>query len=257
MISVTFYFGTPETREISNVTDTPGYRPLYRQVYDIMVRKVAQGVWRPGTSLPSEQSLAREMGVSQGTMRKVLDALTAENLLERRQGKGTFIAENTQERTLFRFFRIARPGGKRMTPERVDETVKVRASRAAERAKLGLPAGGRVVEINRTRHIEKTPAIRELIVLPATLFPGIEKRPALPNSLYSLYQSDYGINIVAAHEELSAQLATAEDQDILDIPKGGPIMVIERLAVSLQEQKVEWRVSRVRSGDLVYAVTLN
>jgi GntR family transcriptional regulator len=144
-----------------------------------------------------------------------------------------------------------------MTPERVDETVKVRASRAAERAKLGLPAGGRVVEINRTRHIEKTPAIRELIVLPATLFPGIEKRPALPNSLYSLYQSDYGINIVAAHEELSAQLATAEDQDILDIPKGGPIMVIERLAVSLQEQKVEWRVSRVRSGDLVYAVTLN
>ena len=120
------------------MTDTPGYRPLYRQVYDIMVRKVAQGVWRPGTSLPSEQNLAREMGVSQGTMRKVLDALTAENLLERRQGKGTFIAENTQERTLFRFFRIARPGGKRMTPERVDESVKVRASRAPERTKLGL-----------------------------------------------------------------------------------------------------------------------
>ena len=110
------------------MTDTPGYRPLYRQVYDIMVRKVAQGVWRPGASLPSEQNLAREMGVSQGTMRKVLDALTAENLLERRQGKGTYIAENTQERTLFRFFRIARPGGKRMTPERVDETVKDRKS---------------------------------------------------------------------------------------------------------------------------------
>jgi GntR family transcriptional regulator len=62
---------------------------------------------------------------------------------------------------------------------------------------------------------------------------------------------------VATHEELSAQLATAEDQRILDIPKGGPILVIERLAVSLQEQKVEWRVSRVRSTDLVYAVTLN
>jgi len=239
------------------VPDTPGYRPLYRQVYDIMVRKVAQGVWRPGASLPSEQNLAREMGVSQGTMRKVLDALTAENLLERRQGKGTFIAENTQERTLFRFFRIARPGGKRMTPERVDETVKVRASRASERTKLGLARTDRVVEIVRIRHIEKVPSIHETIVLPAGLFAGIEKRAALPNSLYSLYQSDYGINIVAAHEELSAQLATTADQEDLGIPKGGPVLVIERLAVSLQEQKVEWRVSRVRSADLVYAVTLN
>jgi GntR family transcriptional regulator len=239
------------------VTDTPGYRPLYRQVYDIMVRKVAQGVWRPGASLPSEQNLAREMGVSQGTMRKVLDALTAENLLERRQGKGTFVAENSEERTLFRFFRISRPGGKRMTPERVDETVKVRASRAPERTKLGLERTDRVVEILRTRHIEKVPSIRESIILPATLFPGIEKRSSLPNSLYSLYQSDYGLNIVAAHEELSAQLATEEDQEQLEIPKGSPIMVIERLAVSLQEQKVEWRISRVRSDDLVYAVTLS
>jgi GntR family transcriptional regulator len=239
------------------VTDTPGYRPLYRQVYDIIVRKVAQGVWRPGASLPSEQSLAKEMGVSQGTMRKVLDALTAENLLERRQGKGTFIAENTQERALFRFFRLARPGGKRLTPERVDERVKVRVSRAAERAKLDLARGERVVEIVRTRLIEKSPAIREWIVLPAALFPGIEKRPSLPNSLYSLYQSEYGINIVAAQEELSAQLATAEDQRLLEIPAGDPILVIERLAVSLQDRKVEWRVSRVRCSDLVYAVTLN
>jgi GntR family transcriptional regulator len=239
------------------VTDTPGYRPLYRQVYDIIVRKVAEGVWRPGIALPSEQTLAREMGVSQGTMRKVLDALTAEKLLERRQGKGTFIAENTQERTLFRFFRLARPGGQRMTPERIDETVKVHASRAIERQKLALTGGERVVEIIRTRLIEKTPSVREAIILPAALFPGIEKRPSLPNSLYSLYQSDYGINIVAAHEQLSAQLATAEDQEILDIPQGGPILVIERLAVSLQDQKVELRVSRVRSTDLVYAVTLN
>jgi GntR family transcriptional regulator len=222
-----------------------------------MVRKVAQGVWRPGASLPSEQNLAKEMGVSQGTMRKVLDALTAENLLERRQGKGTFIAENTQERTLFRFFRIARPGGKRMTPERVDETVKLRASRAIERTKLGLARTDKVVEIVRTRHIEKVPSIHETIVLPAPLFPGIEKRPSLPNSLYSIYQSDYGLNIVATHEELSAQLATAADQEELGIPKGGPILVIERLAVSLQDQKVEWRISRVRSSDLVYAVTLN
>ena len=60
------------------MTETPGYRPLYRQVYDIIVRRIAQGQWRPGESLPSEQALARDLGGSQGTMRKVLDALTSE-----------------------------------------------------------------------------------------------------------------------------------------------------------------------------------
>jgi GntR family transcriptional regulator len=239
------------------LADTPGYRPLYRQVYDIIVRKVAQGQWRPGESLPSEQALAAELGVSQGTMRKVLDALTAEKLLERRQGKGTFIAENTQERALFRFFRMARPGGERLTPAPGVESVKVRTSRAPEQARLDLGRGDRVVEIVRTRLIDGRPAIREHIILPSAQFPGIEKRPALPNTLYSLYQTEYGINIVSAREELRAVLATPEDNAVLGAPIGCPLLLIDRLAISLQELKVEWRVSRVRTDDFVYAVTLS
>ena len=240
------------------LSDTPGYRPLYRQVYDIIVRKVAQGQWKPGEALPSEHALARELGVSQGTIRKVLDGLTSEKLLERRQGKGTFIAENTQERALFRFFRMARPGGgERLTPERGAESVKVRASKASEQAKLDLARGDKVVEIVRVRLIEGRPAIRELIILPAALFPGIERHAALPNTLYSLYQTEYGINIVSAQEELSAVAATSEDETVLHVPVGGPILLIDRVAVSLQEKKVEWRISRVRSGDMVFAVTLN
>ncbi len=238
------------------MTDTPGYRPLYRQVYDILVNRVVQGAWRPGESLPSEQSLAKELGVSQGTVRKVLDALTAEKLLERRQGKGTYIAEHTQERALFRFFRISRPGGERLKPERTSEAVRVRAARAAERAKLDLERDARVVEITRTRLINGDPALHEVIIVPAHLFPGIEKRAALPNTLYSLYQTEYGINIVSAHEEVHAELATAVDHRILGVAVGSPILVIDRLALSLQDRKVEWRVSRLKSDNLVYAVTL-
>jgi len=247
----------PNAGEATELTETAGYRPLYRQVYDIVVRRVVQGVWKAGEALPSEQALARELGVSQGTMRKVLDSLTSEKLLERRQGKGTFIAENTQERALFRFFRMARPGGERLAPTCGEETVKVRASRTIEQAKLGIAKGDKVVEINRTRLIDGRPAIREQIALPAALFPGIEKGGQLPNTLYSLYQTEYGINIVSAQEELRAIAATAEDATYLGVAIGEPILLIDRVAVSLQDLKVEWRVSRVRSDDLVYAVTLN
>jgi GntR family transcriptional regulator len=236
--------------------ETPGSRTLHRQVYEIIVRRMAQGVWRAGDCLPSEQALAKELGVSQGTVRKVLDALTAEKLLDRRQGKGTFIAENTQERTLFRFFRLAHAGGRRVTPEGGGETVKLRAARAVEAEKLDLDKGEKVFEIARVRRIEGRPAIRELIVVPSRLFPGLEKRDPLPNTLYSLFHTVYGVNLTSAREELRAELADAEDARVLGVAEGSPMLCIDRLAVSLEDLKVEYRTSRCASGDLVYAVTL-
>lgn len=236
--------------------ELPGYRPLYRQVYDIVVSKVAQGVWKPGEALPSEQALARELGVSQGTMRKVLEALTTEKLLERHQGKGTFIAENTQERALFRFFRMVRADGSRVTPDCGGETLKLRASRSVEQQQLDLRKGERVVEIRRIRLLEGKPAVRETIILPASLFPKIETRQPLPNTLYSLYQTDFGIHIVAANERLGASVADREDHKLMGAPLGAPILAISRIALSLQDLKVEWRMSRVYAPDLTYAVTL-
>ena len=50
-----------------------GYRPLYRQVRALLVRRLAEGVWQPGQLLPSEGQLAAELGVSQGTVREALD----------------------------------------------------------------------------------------------------------------------------------------------------------------------------------------
>ena len=238
------------------MNETPGYRPLYRQVYDILVRKIAEGAWKPGEMLPSEQALAREMGVSHGTVRKVLDALTAENLLLRRQGKGTFVAEHDQDRALFRFFHIARPGGERLVPEAAHVKIKSRPSRMIEREKLNLRNGEAVFEIARLRLIGGKPIIRETIILPQRLFAKLDRIGDLPNTLYSLYQSHFGITIATACEELRAAAATKTDQSSLGVKAGSPILVVSRVALSLADQRVEWRESRVRTDDLVYAVTL-
>lgn len=238
------------------MNETPGYRPLYRQVYDILVRKIAEGAWKPGEMLPSEQALAREMGVSHGTVRKVLDALTAENLLLRRQGKGTFVAEHDQDRALFRFFHIARPGGERLVPEAAHVKIKSRPSRTAERDKLNLRSGETIFEIARVRLIGGKPVIRETIIVPQRLFPKLDRIGDLPNTLYSLYQSQFGITIAAAREELRATAATKADQSHLGVKVGSPILVVGRVALSLTDQPVEWRESRVRTDNLVYAVTL-
>ena len=236
--------------------ETPGFRPLYRQVYDYLVRQVATGVWRPAESLPSEQDLASELGVSQGTVRKALDVMAAEKLVERRQGKGTYVAEQTQERALFRFFRWAYPGGQRAIPTSMGETVKRRSSTSDEQKKLHLRENAKVIEIGRTRLIDGKPAIVETIVVPVTLFPDLDKRVPLPNSLYSLYQSAYGVNIVAVEEEVRAELLRNTDAKKLSLAVGSPLLRIDRVAIALDGRRVELRVSRCNTRDLVYAVTI-
>src|SRR5215470_1934958 len=90
----------------------PSFQPLYLQLRDLLVASLEADEWRPGEAIPSETELAARFGVSQGTVRKAIDALAASNLVVRRQGKGTFVATHTEEKTsLFRFLRIRRNDG--------------------------------------------------------------------------------------------------------------------------------------------------
>ncbi len=237
----------------------PDFQPLYKQVYDVLVRRIAKGQWQPGEALPSEQALASELHVSQGTVRKALDTLAAENLVQRHQGKGTFVAEHTQEHALFRFFRLSRPNaeGERAKPESTAARCKRRKATAAEAEKLHLSKDATVVEINRERLIDGERAVSEKSIVPLKLFPEIDQQDALPNTLYSLYQSVYGINIVLAKEELTAVLATKSDQEALGIKPGMPMLRIERIALAINGQRAELRISRCDTRHVVYAIDVS
>src|ERR671939_784529 len=124
-----------------------GYRPLYRQVRELLVRRLAEGVWQPGQLLPSEGQLAAELGVSQGTVRKALDSLTAERLLVRRQGRGTFVAEHDEQRILFHFFKLMPDAGTPSFPESCIVSVRTAEADSSERDRLDLTAESKVVRI--------------------------------------------------------------------------------------------------------------
>jgi len=149
----------------TGMTTPPGFRPLYQQVHDLLRSRIANGIWRPSEALPSEQALAAELGVSQGTVRKALDALAADQLVERRQGKGTYVAQHTQESALFRFFRLARPrNGARVTPESRLLSVERRAALKADRERLQIAGRQDVMEARRVRMIDNRPLILETII---------------------------------------------------------------------------------------------
>src|SRR5512134_1615087 len=136
-------------------TASPAFRPLYLQIRDLLVRSLESGEWRPGEAIPSELLLAARFGVSQGTVRKAIDALAGDNLVVRRQGKGTFVATHTEEaHSTFRFLHIRRDDGVDEYPaSRLVDVRRVKASTEVARL-LEIKPGDPVVMIRRERGIE-------------------------------------------------------------------------------------------------------
>jgi len=225
------------------IMETP---PLYRQVKEALMRRLVDGHWRAGGMIPSEHALAAELGVSQGTVRRSLDELARANLVVRRQGKGTFVAEHTRERALFHFFHLVGDDGTRALPGSRMLAVKAGPATREEARRLELPAGAKVVRLHRLRMLDGRAAIVERIVLPASLYDGIERldRAGLPNELYKLYQDRYGVSVARAAEKLKAAPAGPEDAAHLGLRSGAAVLEIDRIAYALDGRPCEWRVSR-------------
>lgn len=234
----------------------PGFKPLYQQVKDLLLERLIGGYWKPGDLLPSEMQLAEELGVSQGTVRKALDEMTAGNLLVRRQGRGTYVAEHDQEHALFHFFKLTDRRGLPLVPQSRVLRLAAGPAKAAEAERLQLASDAEVIRIARVRSLTGRPAIFERIVLPAALFPGLAARRDLPNTLYTLYARDYGITIGRAEERLSAVAAGAEAARHLGLDRDAPLLAIDRTARALDGRPVEWRMSLCDTRDQVYSVTL-
>jgi GntR family transcriptional regulator len=228
--------------DVAGGAEILGFRPLYRQVKANFVRRLVDGSWAPGMVLPSEGQLASEVGVSQGTVRKALDELAAENLLVRRQGRGTFVAEHDEQRILFQFFKLVSDDGVARFPDsQVLDMVKA-TSDSAERTALNLAAEAEVIRIRRIRSLGGKPLILETISLPALVFAGLEDGP-VPNNLYSLFATRYGITIANACERLKAVALKADEAEHLGVATGTPALEIDRIALSLDGSAVERRLS--------------
>jgi len=232
------------------------FQPLYKQVYDHLTARLVDGFWKPSEPLPSEMALAEQLGVSQGTVRKALNQMVAENLLERRQGKGTYVAEHTQESSLFRFFRLRDPGGESLIPETRVLSSSRRTATKTERGKLGLDAKAQIVELMRLRFLHGEPAIVEKVIQPLSVFPDIDKEDSLPNALYILYQEKYGISIVSVRDELHATALPEAYAEHLDMAPHAPVMMVERCSVNIDGRVVELSQAYCNTDKFVYSVDL-
>jgi GntR family transcriptional regulator len=241
-------------------TDSPaadlGFRPLYKQVRDRLTRRIADGSWRAGEMVPSEMQIAAELGVSQGTVRKALDDMTAAKLLVRRQGRGTFVATHDEARILFQFFKLQPDGGERAFPESEVLSVQTGGAHIEESLRLKIYAGEPVIRIRRVRSINGRPCIAETITLPSALFDGLELLP-VPNNLYDLYARVYGVTVGGGTEIIKAVPSDAESARLLGVDPGAPLLLIDRVATALDGRPVERRLSWCDTAAISYVTELS
>ena len=222
---------------------SPTFSPLYRQIRGLITRSLESGEWGPGDMIPSESDLAARFGVSQGTVRKAIDEMAAENLLVRRQGKGTFVASHNDPRSFFRFLRIAANEGE-LKPLKSVPIECWRAKAGADVARtLALDQGAPIIIVRRLLRFGSEPAVFDEIYLPGDLFSDrtLDILKAGGMSLYSLFETRYGVRMIRADERLRAVSSDRLSSELLQVPEGSPLLLVERVTYTYADKPVEWR----------------
>jgi GntR family transcriptional regulator len=223
---------------------SPSFQPLYHQIKALLTASLQHGEWKPGEAIPSEMELAARFQVSQGTVRKAIEELAAENLLVRRQGKGTFVATHTEEQTShYRFLRLRNSDGREELP--TSRLLDVRRGKAtAELARLlAVRTGDALIVLRRVLEFSGDPVLVDEISLPAVLFKGLTraKLEAYRGSMYGFFESQYGVRMIRAEEHLTAIAADAATAEVLGVKVNAPLLAVDRVAYTYGDRPVEWR----------------
>ena len=221
----------------------PSFRPLYEQIKILLTQSLVAGEWKPGEAIPSEIELASRFGVSQGTVRKAIDELAAEHILMRRQGKGTFVASHNEPAYQYRFLRVHPDAGNKPPPRNQFFGFERGKATGEAAAALGLAAGTPTVGFKRVMSFDGRPVIYDDIAFAASQFPGftMAELEEFHGSVYSFYESVFGVRMIRAEERLRAVAADSVSAAHLKVAAGSPLLCVDRVAYTYGDKPVEWR----------------
>lgn len=222
---------------------SPTFSPLYQQIKALITQSLQSGEWKPGELIPSEVELANRFKVSQGTVRKAIDELAAENLVVRRQGKGTFVATHHEVRAQYRFLRLMPDVGDPHNPEnRIIDVKRLRAPAEVARL-LEMKSGDPVIFIKRVQSFDGAPTILEELWLPGNLFKGLtaERLIEYKGPMYGLFETEFGTRMIRATEKIRAVNADDNIAELLRIAQNTPLLSVERVSYTYGDKPVEVR----------------
>lgn len=239
-----------------SVSTEPGharYAALAQRLRD----RVLQGDWPPGAALPAEQALAAQHGVALGTARQALALLVADGLIERIQGRGTFVRAGLSGATMLRFFRFS-DGRNATAPASRILKRQALAAPADVAQRLALDPGAPALQLRRLRSLGGLPSLLETIWLPLPAFAALTEGPTADwgDLLYPLYAARCGLHVHRAVDQIGFGPLSAAQATALGLPAGHPAAVVTRDAFDLAGRCIEHRITRGDALAFHYTVTI-
>lgn len=218
--------------------------------------RVADGEWAPGTALPAETKLASEHGVALGTLRRALELLAEQGLIERQHGRGTFVRGGLLGAPMLRFFRFGAGDGE-VPQSRILARQPVVASAEVAR-RLGIARGEPVLRLHRLRSLGGQPRLFEEIWLPLPLFGTLTAFPLghWGDLLYPFFAERCGVAVVRATDEIGFAHLTVAQSRALELPAGHPGVKVTRQAYDIAGRSVELRVTHGDAFAFHYSVSI-
>lgn len=219
--------------------------PLYRQLEDAIKQAIATAQLKRNAVIPSERTLCDALGISRVTVRKAIDGLVSDGLLDRRQGAKTVVSSRLEKSlaTMTSFSEDMRSRG--LEPGCVWISREISRPSPAEMMALGISGSEKVVRLRRLRTADDTPIAIEIATLPARFVPDPQ---AVKESLYE-YLETTGALPVRALQRMQAKPATDEERQLLATPEDTSLLVMERRCFLADGQIVEFTQTKYR-GDV-------
>jgi GntR family transcriptional regulator len=217
----------------------------------MLVQRIAAGAWKPGAAIPNEIELSRELGISVGTVRKALDEMESERLISRRQGRGTFVIDQTSNEHAVRFSNIRDPDGIKVAGEIVNCAIVGAAANETEARMLQLRSGEPVFRLHRVRTHNDAPLMVEESTIPQSRFPGLAQESDISPSIVVLAHR-YGVLLARAEEKVGVGAAKGEVAQVLKVPDGTPLLTLDCVVYAMDGRPIEWRVARCHLRDNYY-----
>ena len=231
--------------------------PLYHQLKQALRERIERGDYKPGDRLPSEPELIRQYGISRITVRQALDELEAEGLIVRRHGKGTYVAERRIEHELVRltdFMEDMQQAGQRPA-SRVLAFAHEPASLAVARA-LHLKEEAKVVRVDRLRLADGRPMAYDITWLPLRFGELLVGMNLAQETIYHILEAHYAIPVVSGAFSITAVTATDQQADLLDLPAGAALLLIQRISYTTGDEPVYVQDRYYRPDRVQYRVML-
>jgi len=243
-----------DTNEVFGDADIERDAPvlIHAQISERIRNNIATGEWPTHYRLKSEPDLAKELGVSRGTLRRAITTLIEEGLLRQIRGRGTFVASTTIEPAIAqRLTTLSEDFANQgvVTTTQVLECLLISPPRPVA-ALLEVPTGGSVLRLVRLRSSKHGPVALLMNYVRADMAPGIENIDFSESSLFGALEGTYRLKISAARRTFSAESASTEVGEALALDEGAPVQYLQQITYLQDDRPVEYSDVWIHSGRL-------